>query len=167
MYLATYAWRWARLRDEPGAAAGAERPAGRVELPMADSVAENISELEELELVIGAHKGGDSIGEAVRRVDAQLSSQVTSDVRKLFELFSSHKQLVEQPLHFAASDTTLAVERLEDVQAIAKQLEELEQLKDQINPTYLSCASQTRRPAPAAAASHPRACMRPTLASAS
>ena len=98
--------------------------------------------VEELENLIGTQKDGDSIEEAVKRIDSQLSARVTSDQRKLFELYSSHKQLVEQPLRFAASDEELAMENLEDIRAMAKQLEELDQLKDQINPAYLSCVLQ-------------------------
>jgi hypothetical protein len=34
------------------------------------------------------------------------------------------------------------MENLDDIRAMAKQLEELDQLKDQINPAYLSCVLQ-------------------------
>lgn len=108
-----------------------------------EELAELERRVEELENVIGTQKDGDSIDEAVKSIDAQLSARVTPDQRKLFEIYTSHKQLVEQPLQFAASDADLAMEHLEDIRAMAKQLEELDQLKDQINPAYLSgvCSS--------------------------
>ena len=107
-----------------------------------EELAELERRVEELENLIGAQKGGDSIEEAVKRIDAQLAARVTGDQRKLFELYSSHKQLVEQPLRFATSDAELAIENLDDIRAMAKQLEELDQLTDQINPAYLSCVLQ-------------------------
>ena len=139
-----------------GAGVAAGTPAGNLSMASMASMAEHSEELaelerrvEELENVIGAQKDGDSIGEAVRRIDAQLSAHTTTEQRKLFELYSSHKQLVEQPLRFAASDAELAVEHLDDISAMAKQLEELDQLKDQINPAYLSGVWQRARRHPA------------------
>jgi phage shock protein A len=113
-----------------------------------EELAELERRVEELETVIGTQKGGDPIDEAVKSIDAQLSARVTQDQRKLFEIYTSHKQLVEQPLQFAASDEDLAMEHLEDIRAMAKQLEELDQLKDQINPAYLSGVCSSAHPAP-------------------
>lgn len=145
-----------RGRVLAGAGVAAGTPAGNLSMASMASMAEHSEELaelerrvEELENVIGAQKDGDSIGEAVRRIDAQLSAHTTTEQRKLFELYSSHKQLVEQPLRFAASDAELAVEHLDDISAMAKQLEELDQLKDQINPAYLSGVWQRARRYPA------------------
>ena len=109
-----------------------------------EELAELERRVEELEHVIGTQKDGDSINEAVKSIDAQLSARVTRDQRELFEIYSSHKQLVQQPFHFAASDADIAMEHLEDIRAMAKKLEELDQLKDQINPAYLSGVCSSR-----------------------
>ena len=82
-----------------------------------EELAELERRVEELEHVIGTQKDGDSINEAVKSIDAQLSARVTPDQRKLFEIYSSHKQLVEQPFHFAASDADIAMEHLEDIRS--------------------------------------------------
>jgi hypothetical protein len=58
---------------------------------------------------------------------------------------AENKDMVDAPLQYSAADATLAAEGADGVAAIAKDLEKLAALKDEVNPDYLGSAAE---PAP-------------------
>ena len=54
-----------------------------------------------------------------------------------------NKELIEQPLKYTSCDVDLALEGKDEVAAVAADLEKLCELKTEIQPQYLDCASTT------------------------
>lgn len=59
---------------------------------------------------------------------------------------AENKDMVDAPLQYSAADATLAAEGADGVAAIAKDLEKLAALKDEVNPDYLGSAAEPTPP---------------------